>query len=603
MIEQFHFLRPWWLLALIPLAALVWHILKYKNTSGNWQSVVDPELLRHLLVGWSQGRHNWPAALIALVGLFGVIALAGPVWEKLPQPIFKQQAALVIALDLSRSMDANDIKPSRLTRARHKIADILLQRVEGQSALVAYAADAFVVTPLTEDSATINALLPSLSTDIMPAQGGRADRAVKKSLELFSNAGVTHGDILIVSDGVSTTEVVETERLIRESPDFRISILGIGSETGGPIPLATGGFLKDSQGSIIISRIPVDGMRALARQGSGIYRTISIGDSDIQDLLHYMQSNRLTSGAVASSQHANIWREQGPWLILLSLPLIALAFRRGVLLILPLLILPFATEVDASGWDEIWRNSDQRGALLFDRGDHDAAAEVFDSPTWKASSLYRAGKYEEAAQFWNLESSVDSQYNRGNALAKMGRYEEAIKAYQQVLNQNSQHLDATYNKQLLEDLLQQQQKQQQNNQQNKDPQDSGESNQDQNPGEGKREAQPGSGESQGQQQSEKNSSAQEDQSERQQSTETESAQTRQARSKAERNAQTESEPEAETETETETESEAEVDRQMSEQAARQWLRKIPDDPGGLLRRKFIYQYKNRGSTAAELNQW
>jgi Ca-activated chloride channel family protein len=446
-IEQFHFLRPFWLFALLPLAGLVWLMLKSKLNSGSWQAVVDPELLRHLLVGQDQARHSWPIGLVAVIGFFVIIALAGPVWEKLPQPVFKQQAALVIALDLSRSMDANDIKPSRLTRARHKIADILSQRAEGQSALIAYAAEAFVVTPLTEDSATINALLPSLSTDIMPVQGGRADRAVKQALELFSNAGVAHGDVLIVSDGFSTTEVVEVERLVRESPGFRISVLGIGSESGAPIPLPDGGFLQDSQGSIVISRMQVSVMQALARKGTGGFQTISTDDRDIQTLLGNMQTSPLERGAVASDQRADIWREQGPWLILLLLPLMALAFRRGVILILPLLILPYSPGAEALGWDELWQNRNQQGSILFEQGAHDAAAERFDHPQWKASSLYRAGKYEEALQFWNSDETEDTQYNRGNALAKMGRFEDAIKAYQQVLEQNPQHQDASYNKQ------------------------------------------------------------------------------------------------------------------------------------------------------------
>jgi len=597
MIEQFHFLRPFWLLALLPLTGLVWQLLKRKHTSGSWQVVVDPELLQHLLVGQGQARHSWAIAMIAAVGSLLIVALAGPVWEKIPQPIFKPQAALVIALDLSKSMDANDIKPSRLTRARHKIADILSQRPEGQSALIAYAADAFVVTPLTEDSATINALLPSLSTDIMPAQGGRADRAVKQALELFSNSGVARGDVLIISDGFSTTEVVEIERLVRENPVFRISILGIGSESGGPIPLASGSFLKDSQGSIVISRMPVAMMRALARKGSGEFQTISTDDTDIQALLNNMKTSSLDTEVVASDQHADIWREQGPWLILLLLPLMALAFRRGVLLILPLLLLPFSPEVEALGWDELWQNRNQRGSELFDQGAHDAAANLFNHPQWKASSLYRAGKYDEALQLWNSDNSEDSHYNRGNALAKTGRYEDAIKAYQQVLDQNPQHLDASYNKQLLEDILKQQQQQQeqqeqqeqQNNQANNNSQDSNDSNPDANTGEGQQEAQTDSDTSQAEQQSEQDSSVQEPQEEQQDGTETQASQAEQAQSKEE--------------TSVETEAEVEVDDQMSEQAAKQWLRKIPDDPGGLLRRKFIYQYKNRGTTAAELNQW
>ena len=597
MIEQFHLLRPFWLFALLPLAGLVWLMLKSKLGSGSWQSVVDPELLQHLLVGQDQARYSWPIVLVAMVGFFMIVALAGPVWQKLPRPIFKQQAALVIALDLSRSMDANDIKPSRLTRARHKIADILSQRTEGQSALIAYAADAFAVTPLTEDSATINALLPSLSTDIMPAQGGRADRAVKQALELFSNSGVAHGDILIVSDGFSTTEVVEIERLVRENPGFHISVLGIGSESGSPIPLPDGGFLKDSQGSIVISRMPVGMMQALARKGLGGFQTITNDDADFQALLKSMETGRFELEAVASDQRADIWREQGPWLIVLLLPLMALAFRRGVLLVLPLLLLPYAPEADALSWDELWQNQNQRGSILFEQGAHDAAAKLFDRSEWKASSLYRAGKYEQALQFWNSNETEDSQYNRGNALAKIGRYEDAIKAYQQVLNRNPQHQDAGYNKQLLEDLLKQQQEkeqEQQQGQENSESQESGDPSQDQNSGDGQQQAQNGSDTSQteqpsGQKKSEQKSAAQQAQSEQQDGAETQASQTEQPQSNGESIGQTEAD--------------TEIDDQFSQQAADQWLRKIPDDPGGLLRRKFIYQYKNRRPAAAELNQW
>ena len=588
MIEQFHFLRPFWLLALLPLVGLVWLMLKTRLNSGSWQSVVDPELLRHLLVGQDRPRHSWPTVLIALVGFFVIIALAGPVWEKLPQPVFKQQAALVIALDLSRSMDANDIKPNRLTRARHKIADILSLRSEGQSALIAYAAEAFVVTPLTEDSETINALLPSLSTDIMPAQGGRADHAVKQALELFSNASVSHGDILIVSDGFFANEVVEIERLARENPKFVISVLGIGSESGGPIPLPDGGFLKDSQGSIVISRMRVDMMQALVRKGSGQFQRISADDTDIQALLSNMQTNPFEREAIVSDQRADIWREQGPWLILLLLPVIALVFRRGVLLVLPLLLLPFSPDADAMSWDELWQNSNQRGSILFEQGDHEAAAELFDRSDWKASSLYRSGKYDEALKFWNLDDSENSQYNQGNALAKMGRYEDAIKAYQQVLEGNPQHKDAIYNKQLLEDTLKQQQQQQDN----KSPQQ-GDPGKDQNTGEKQQQAQDGSDTSQAdqqsEQQSEQESAAQESPDQQQQGAEAQA-------SKSEQSA-------ADKEGSVEAEADSERDSQMSEQAANQWLRKIPDDPGGLLRRKFLYQYKNRRPADAELNQW
>ncbi|MFT5657895.1 MAG: Ca-activated chloride channel family protein, partial [Gammaproteobacteria bacterium] len=214
MIEQFHFLRPAWLLTLLPLAFVIWQMLKTQRSSRSWQAVVDPALLPYLLTGEKSVRSRSPMILVGTVAALLVISLAGPVWDKLAQPVFKQQSALVIALDLSRSMDANDIKPSRLTRARHKIADILTKLKEGQTALVVYAADAFSVVPLTDDGATINALLPGLTTDMMPVQGSRADQALIQAYALFENTGLVRGDMLLVSDGLNDRESEAMQKLL-----------------------------------------------------------------------------------------------------------------------------------------------------------------------------------------------------------------------------------------------------------------------------------------------------------------------------------------------------------------------------------------------------
>ncbi len=170
-----------------------------------------------------------------MVATLAIVALAGPTWEKQQQAMYQQRSALVVALDLSRSMDATDIRPSRLARARHKIADILNLRNEGQSALVVYAADAFAVTPLTTDVKTILALLPDLETGLMPAQGTRADRALERALELFDNSAVAQGDVLLVTDGISDMELQRIEVLLEQNPGQRVSVLAIGTPDGGPI--------------------------------------------------------------------------------------------------------------------------------------------------------------------------------------------------------------------------------------------------------------------------------------------------------------------------------------------------------------------------------
>jgi Ca-activated chloride channel family protein len=305
--------------------------------------------------------------------------------------------------------------------------------------------------------------------------------------------------------------------------------------------------------------------------------------------LNHIKNNPIDAGLLVADQHADTWREQGPLLILALLPLMSLVFRRGVLLILPLLLLPYPPDADAMSWDELWQNPNQRGSLLFDQGAHDAAANIFEDAQWKASSLYRAGKYDQALQFWTEDETGDSQYNRGNALAKLGRYEDAIRVYQQVLDANPQHRDASYNKRLIEELLQQQQPQQQQNQDDKNSQEPGDSSQDQNTSESQQQAQSDSDSSQANQQNEQNSTIQKPRSEQQDGTEAQASQAQQ--------------PESNEESSDGTEIGGEDGDEMSEQAANQWLRKIPDDPGGLLRRKFIYQYRNRGQSTPELNQW
>lgn len=589
MIEQFHFLRPVWLLALIPLAWLLWYGLNRRQRSRSWQSVVDAKLLPHLLKGRESVTRSGLSLLLSICGLLSIFALAGPVWEKLPQPIFNQQSALVIALDLSRSMDVSDVKPSRLVRARHKIADILSLRKDGQVALISYASEAFVVTPLTEDSATITALLPSLTSAIMPAQGSRADKALSKALALFDNAAVNRGDILLISDGFSDLELNNMQQLLTENSRFRLSVLAVGTEQGGPVPLANGGFLKDDQGSIVVPRLLSENMRQIAGQGGGEFQLMVASDADVQALHSSFQATPLQDEVALSDLSADRWREQGPWLLLLVIPLCALLFRRGLILVLPVFLLPISPEANAVEWDGFWQNSDQRARETFEQGEHQSAAKLFDDPDWKASAFYRAEDYEQALQYWQNRENDDAHYNSGNSLARLGKLEEAIAAYQQALTLNPAHEDAAFNKKQLEDFLKQQQQQQQDQQNQQQSQQSQQQQSEQQQNQ-QSESQQSSAQQSDQQQSQSADGQQNGQGEEQEQS-----------SQAEMSEQSEQgeSPQAATESETE----QNRDQQMSEQAAQQWLRKIPDDPGGLLRRKFLYQYRQRSDLSKSDQPW
>jgi len=615
MIEQFHFLRPGWLLALLLLALVLWLLRRHGNDRGNWHAVIDPRLLPHVLSGAASLRTQRMPWIISAVVALAIIALAGPTWEKRQQSVYQQQSALVIALDLSRSMDAADIRPSRLARARHKIADILKLRLEGQSALLVYAADAFAVTPLTSDVDTILALLPVLETRLMPTQGTRADRALAQALELLANSGLTQGDLLLVTDGVSDAEVNGIESLLDQQRGLRLSVLAIGTPEGGPVPLSSGDFLKDRDGDIVIVKLNAPALQRLAERGGGAYTTLSADDLDVNTLNYVMESRIDRSQSQQSDRSADLWRELGPSLLLLALPLAALAFRRGLLWLAPLFLLIVPPDADAFDWQALWQNDDQRALQLYRQGQHRQAAELFDDENWQATARYRAGDYESAAENWQRLDNVDGAYNYATALAQQGRYDEALAAYDRLLEQQPAHEDASFNRQAIEEWLSQQPPQQGSQQQDGQQQDG--QQQDQQSGDEKGEQQQsqrgGAGDA-AENDSKQESDAADEQpweQNRQGSRSTEEAQAQNdSDSNEERDQQAAGEaqqaesqsPQAD-ELQSQAEEQASLDQQMSEQAAQQWLRKIPDDPGGLLRRKFRYQYRQRDAGGTEEQAW
>lgn len=599
-LEDFHFLRPLWLIALPVLGFVIWRWYHRTQGGSGWDGRIEKTLLNALIDSSHIRSGRILLATVVLTACLAVISVAGPTWEKLPQNVEQKQDTLIILLDLSLSMLATDVGPSRLDRARQEVADILRLRKEGETALIAYAGDAHAVVPLTDDVATIENLLFSLSPEMMPVFGSNPGHALELAQELFTNSGYLQGRILLVTDGIDEISSVSRYR----SAALPISILGVGTPDGAAIPLdrlrQPGKFLLTQEGNRIIALLDEQRMREVVSLTYGRYHRAEVGDQDIA----YALSSSLPSDdeTIDVEREFDTWADQGHWLAVLVIPLFVLAFRRGVFVSFMLILCLPAQELRAQSatsfsptdpptdsptdpptdpstdiamsflddaWQSLWQRPDQRGVRKLTHGQPEQAAvlfadPLFAAPQWRASAQYRSSDYASALAGFNEDRSATGSYNQGNALARLGEHQLAIEAYAETLSEHPGHEDAAFNKELVERLLQEKQdaEQQNNEQQNQADNQDSESQQDQ---------QQKSQEQQEQQAEEQASDQKEEQEQQEQSSE-----------QQQEGKQQQSE-----------EKQEQASRDEKQEALEQWLRRVPDDPGGLLRRKFSHETRDR----------
>ena len=567
--EALHFIRPLWLFLLPLVLILPWAWKRTRRPAGDWSRVCDPHLLRWLSVKQVTDKGGRGGAWLAASALLiAILALAGPSWQKLPDASFSARDARVIVVDLSRSMLAEDLRPNRLTRARFRLADLLASTEEGQVGLVSFAGDAYIVSPLTSDMNTIANLLPALRPDIMPVAGSRADLALDMAASLLERSGLSRGEILLVTDSASSRDAAKARNL--RDRGILTSVLAAGTAEGAPIP-SGGGFVNDRSGNVVIARLDRSALGSLAEAGGGRYTELSATESAAGLWLDHEGSEFARRDDALGER----WKDMGPWLVLLLLPLALSAFRKGLFFFMPLFltgVLATPDEAVAGWWEDLWQRKDQQAFRALEEQDAEKAAALARDPSLSGEAWFRSGEYANATEAWSQAESADAHYNRGNALAHLGEYDAAIAAYDRALSIDPAMQDAVINRELVEQMKEQQEQQQQQQDGDQGDSQNGESSSEQQEGE---QAQEGD-----QQQGEQEGEAQE--------------------------GEQEGEPQEGEPGETEGEQQMELSEAWSEedaQAMEQWLRRIPDDPGGLLRRKFRNQHQRRGAPEDETESW
>lgn len=455
--QAFHFLRPEWLWLLAVATLLYFLVRQRQDISKSWQQIIAPELLENLLI---RRKRHWrfrPIHAACLTIALGSIGMSGPTWSREKPPFTEDKAPLVIALDLSQEMDAIDVQPTRLERAKLKITDLLELRSGSLTAIFVYSSSAHMVVPLTSDKSLIGLYVQSLSSDLL-AHGAKDTAGALGKIDKFLQNETVPGTILFITCGV---ERAAFPALIKHR-DARnqVLVLGIGTSAGGPIRISNGQFLAPS-GHRVFSKLDISELAALKEAADVPVSTVTLDDGDIR----WVQRHAFNHLQSVQQRGAQVrWIDQGYWLVIPTALLGALWFRKGWVIrwtAASALLFSLQTPIAQAGsfrrsdfhFVDLWMTRDQQGRYYFEKGDYATASKRFQDHLWKGLALARQGNYAAALDEFALIDSPESWFNQGNALAFLKRYPEAVKAYDQALHGRPGWREAEENLALIQSLI------------------------------------------------------------------------------------------------------------------------------------------------------
>jgi Ca-activated chloride channel family protein len=305
MFSEFHLIRPYWLLAILLILVILTLTLRRGYRKSAWDAVCDAHLLVHLLQTKAGVGCRWPLYLLLMSALLMIFALTGPSWSRYPVPTYHAIEPRILVLDMSEAMFANDVQPNRFSRAKFKLHDILARRDgAGQYGLIVYTGEPFVASPLTDDSQTIDALLPMILPDTMPVGGRRLDSALQEAAKLISQAGFYHGQVLVMTASTPTPADLDKAKALN-AKGIHVSILPVLNSEQAKNPM----------------------FERFATAGGG--QRVSLTDPS-DDLERWLSTSPMQRTFSANLQNeVPVWRDEGRWLIIPALLCLLPVFRRG----------------------------------------------------------------------------------------------------------------------------------------------------------------------------------------------------------------------------------------------------------------------------------
>jgi Ca-activated chloride channel family protein len=445
-LSAFHFLRPAWLLPALfgAMLPLLWR--RSQDVGRRLRGRFAPHLLPHLLLTPADNQRLRPAHLAAALLAVGGLAAAGPTWEQDRPPFLQDKAPLILALDLSPSMDASDVPPTRLEAAKHKLRDLIQRRAGARTGLLAYAGSAHLVLPPTDDPGLLNSFLQVLSSDLIARPGKNVLDVIDLARRLLA-AERMPGTLVLVTDGADTTQFDELGKQLADG-QLQVLVLAVGSADGGIIRNAAGQPRTDASGRPVLGRFDEAALKQLADAADAPLGSLTLNDDD----LDWIELNAQRHFEAASGEQEEIhWKDAGYWL---TWPLLLIAFfciRRGwslnwsAALLLALGIAGTPAPARAGALADAFLTPDQQGRWAFEHGHYPQAAKHFKDPYWKGVAAYHAADYDLAlASFAQLESA-QAYFYLGNIHTRRFSFDEAIAAYRKALELQPRFPEASAN--------------------------------------------------------------------------------------------------------------------------------------------------------------
>lgn len=449
-LEHFHFLRPAWALAIIPALIITWVLSQRQITKDMFGGIIAPHLLEHLRLQRFESRWLNPRNVTRVISILLIVLLMGPTWRQQPSPLSQDEAALVILLDISTSMQQTDVQPSRLQRAKQKISDLLALRPDKKAALIVYAGSAHTVLSLTADQEILKQYLAAITPAIMPRAGKFPEYSLPLLDEILreSHAPAT---VVLFADGLGAGSAAAFGSYFDKTAQ-QLLIVGVGTE-------------REAQGLAPLERRALEDLAAAT---GGRYTDLTVDDSDVRRL-----NRRIDSHFVVLEDSALPWLDSGYALVFPVMLLFLLWFRRGwtltwLWLLAPLLLLgnpgPIqaqdkVSEAAAKHWSatrwfaDLWLTPDQQGRLLMQWQDYRSAASRFADPMWKGLAYYYAEDFMLAAEYFSRSDSDDALFNEANARAHARDYVRAAARYDRLLDRNPEYPGARQNRQRVQALI------------------------------------------------------------------------------------------------------------------------------------------------------